>query len=91
MSFTLENPYFLKNSQVFYQKVQKNCWRKVMAIMNRVWIFNFVITRNLVKFSKNQKISQIYRRKPKISKNFQTFIQKNVKICCKKLTTSMSL
>jgi hypothetical protein len=78
-SFTLENPYFLKNSQVFYPKILKVCWTKVMAIMNRVWIFNFVITRNLVNFSKTQKIIQIYMRKPKIYKNVPTLIQKNCK------------
>jgi len=50
-----------------------------MEIMNKVWIFNFAITRNLVNFSKNQKIIQIYMRKPKISKNVPTLIQKKCK------------
>jgi len=78
-SFTLENPYFLKNSQVFCRKILKVCWTKVIAIMNRVRIFNFVITRKLVTFSKNQKIIQIYMRKPKISTNVPTLIQKKCK------------
>lgn len=78
VKFTLE-PYFLKSSQAFYKKIHKICGTKVMPIMNRVWIFNYGITRNLVNFSKNQEISQIYTRKPKISKNFPTFIMKKCK------------
>jgi hypothetical protein len=82
---------FPKKFPSFLQKIYEICGTKVMPIMNRVWIFNFGITRNLVKNSKNQKISQIYTRKPKISKNFPTFLERNVKLFGKKLTGTTRL